>query len=163
MRTCRCTCSSNNENGTGKIVDLSIIDNDEVYDNKNDFKILTTKRPEETPSPKPTTTKNSISTQSQKQNSKIQENSAQNSQFNKCQQNFQTACIVAHNKLRALHHALPLRTSDKLQNTALNFAQYLADRDIFKHSGTRGIGENLAYVWASSVNSLGDCSGKFLL
>lgn len=80
-----------------------------------------------------------------------------NSNFNTCQQQFQTACIQAHNKYRALHNAPPLRTNSNLQISAYNYAKTLAAQNIFQHSGQKGIGENLAYSWSSSVSSLANC------
>jgi len=35
----------------------------------------------------------------------------------------------------------------------------MAVTDVFEHSGTEGLGENLAYVWSSRVTSLSDCAG----
>ena len=160
LRTCKCTCSLNNEYGLGKIVDLSIIENDDYNQSKYDEKISTTKYPEEIylKKQKISTPKIYESVNHQKPDS--YDNSEKNNKFNSCQQSFQKSCIIAHNKLRGLHHALPLKSNEELQLTASNFAHYLAERDVFKHSGTRGLGENLAYVWSAEVNRLDDCSGK---
>jgi len=92
----------------------------------------------------------------------INELNKQDSEFDKCQQLFQKETLAAHNKYRVIHHVNPLTSNLMLQKTALNYANYLASNDIFQHSGTQGMGENLAYVWSSRVNTLKDCSGVYL-
>jgi len=83
-----------------------------------------------------------------------------NSNFDQCQQDFQNACVNTHNKYRTLHQAPPLRTNTDLQQSAFSYAKELAARNIFQHSGKSGVGENLAYSWSSSVNSLSNCAGR---
>ena len=79
--------------------------------------------------------------------------------FNKCQQTYQMACLREHNRYRAMHHVPSLRSNKKLQRIAQNYAQYLSDNNIFEHSKANGIGENLAYSWSSKAKQLRDCSG----
>lgn len=83
-----------------------------------------------------------------------------NSHFNKCQQDFQRQCIIAHNQYRSRHHSPPLMTDEDLQTSALNYAKTLAVKNAFEHSGQPGKGENLAYSWSSSVSSLSNCAGN---
>lgn len=84
-----------------------------------------------------------------------------NKDFDACQQKFLIESLNAHNRYRVMHHVAPLKFDVNLQKTAMNYANYLSARDLFQHSGAKGLGENLAYVWSSRVDQLGDCSGKF--
>lgn len=76
-----------------------------------------------------------------------------------CAEDYQKACLAAHNKYRAMHQAPPLKTSKKLQQSATSYAQDLARRNAFEHSGTRGIGENLAAASTYDA-SLKNCGGS---
>ncbi|KXJ12772.1 protein PRY2 [Exaiptasia diaphana] len=93
-------------------------------------------QPKETPNPKPT-------------------NSPVTGQIT----GFQKECLVAHNKLRALHLSTPpLRWSAELTLEAQRWANKLADENSFNHDKTlkdKGQGENLA--WFSPANRM--CNG----
>jgi hypothetical protein len=52
--------------------------------------------------------------------------------------------LDAHNKYRAEVGVPPLQWSDSLAASAQQWANYLASTGQFKHSGTNGVGENLA-------------------
>ena len=91
------------------------------------------------------------------------EPSPSNSNFDECQQVYQATCLSEHNRYRAMHHAPPLKTNIELQKSALAFAQNLAATEVFKHSGKKGVGENLAYSYSSSVRQLSNCGGNFTL
>lgn len=67
-------------------------------------------------------------------------------QFSGIHETYQKACLDAHNKYRALHNVPPLKTSAKLQASAIAYAEDLIRRDAFEHSNAPGVGENLAYV-----------------
>ncbi len=92
----------------------------------------------------------------------INELNKQDSEFDECQKLFQRDILVAHNKYRVIHHVNPLKSNPMVQQTAQNYANKMASTDIFKHSGTKGMGENLAYMWSSNVDTLKDCSGVYL-
>lgn len=49
-----------------------------------------------------------------------------NSHFDKCQKDFQDACLTEHNMYREQHKSQPLKTSDYLQKTSLKQAKNLA-------------------------------------
>ncbi|KAG0173856.1 hypothetical protein DFQ28_002563 [Apophysomyces sp. BC1034] len=55
-----------------------------------------------------------------------------------------------HNQMRAAHDAPPLKWS----NTLASFAQSWSDKCVFKHSGHKGYGENLAYGYPSWNTSI---------
>ena len=61
--------------------------------------------------------------------------------------------LTAQNKYRADLGLLPLRWSDSLAQSAQQWANQLAQLDLMKHSGTDGVGENLA-MWRSGKASL---------
>jgi len=55
-----------------------------------------------------------------------------------------TETLAAHNKWRAKVRVPPLEWSDELANTALEWAKQLKKENCaFKHSGAKGLGENL--------------------
>jgi uncharacterized protein YkwD len=78
--------------------------------------------------------------------------------FNVCQKDFQAQSLIEHNNYRALHRSPALVSSSTLQQTAQKYAEYLANYDIFQHSGASNLGENLALIWSSSVTQLSTCS-----
>ena len=47
-----------------------------------------------------------------------------------------------------------------IENVATKYAKYLADFNLFQHSQTSGLGENLAYIWTTQNANLTDCSCK---
>ena len=83
-----------------------------------------------------------------------------NSLFDECQQTYQATCIAEHNRYRAKHQAPPVRTSTQLQQASLDYARSLAARNVFKHSNTKGVGENLAMSFSSGVSTLTNCAGN---
>ena len=64
------------------------------------------------------------------------------------------AILAAHNKIRAGLGLPPLKWSDKLAQGALNWAKVISGLNRMQHSGSAGVGENLA-VWTGSGASLG--------
>ena len=81
--------------------------------------------------------------------------------FSPCQQAYQASMLSLHNGYRSQHHAPPLVSDASLQSTAQKYAQYMADNDLFQHSGAAGLGENIAYVYSSAVTQLGDCTSRY--
>ena len=57
--------------------------------------------------------------------------------------------LKVHNDARIEVGVGPLTWSEELEKEALNYAKYLARRDIFKHSKTTNNGENLAMFYES--------------
>ena len=78
---------------------------------------------------------------------------------NTCLSSINTAYLNAHNKFRANHNAAALKYNSQITDTAQKYANYLATNNIFEHSGTSGLGENLAYTSSSKAPNLNDCSG----
>jgi uncharacterized protein YkwD len=79
-----------------------------------------------------------------------------------CISSFNSAVLEAHNKYRVNHRAVRLVANKTINKIALKYSNYLAVNNIFQHSGTDGLGENLAAIFYSSkpnVNST-DCAGK---
>ena len=72
--------------------------------------------------------------------------------------NFRQETLVEHNLKRQLHCTGPMTLSSSLNNIAQNYAEYLAASDLFEHSYTPGIGENL-YLMLSS-NAITNLNGK---
>jgi uncharacterized protein YkwD len=74
---------------------------------------------------------------------------------------FQQQALDEHNYLRQLHCTGLLTLNSTINNIAQTYAEYLAANNIFQHSGTPGLGENL---WAiSSSNSITFVNGKINL
>lgn len=65
--------------------------------------------------------------------------------------NFRQEVLVEHNLKRQLHCTDPLTLSASLNDIAQNYAQYLADNNLFQHSYTPGLGENLYMMWSSNA------------
>jgi uncharacterized protein YkwD len=61
--------------------------------------------------------------------------------------------LAAHNKVRAGLGLPPLTWSDKLAQGALNWAKVISGLNRLQHSGTGGVGENLA-IWTGKGASL---------
>lgn len=64
-----------------------------------------------------------------------------------------TVILAEHNKYRAEVGVPPLTWSDKLAEGAQRWADTIAALDQMKHSGTSGVGENLAF-WSAKNASL---------
>ena len=82
---------------------------------------------------------------------------------NGCQEAFRNAAVNTHNTLRARHRAPALRRDSSIDSTALAWSQYLARNSIFKHSGTKGVGENLYALYGGSFTTSSQCAGKMLI
>jgi uncharacterized protein YkwD len=63
--------------------------------------------------------------------------------------------LAEHNRYRAAVGVPPLTWSDKLAEGAQRWANTLAALDQMKHSGTSGVGENLAYFSESRASLAG--------
>ena len=69
--------------------------------------------------------------------------------FSGVQKQFQQQMLAAHNRFRVRHCVSPLRLDDNLSRSAQRYAEVLARTNTVKHSGTKGIGENL-YMMSNS-------------
>ena len=74
----------------------------------------------------------------------------QASSFTEGQRQYQNYALEAHNRYRARHCVSPLQLDDSISRSAQNYAQHLADINQMVHSGTKGLGENLAQRWSSA-------------
>ena len=83
----------------------------------------------------------------------------QASSFTAAQRQYQRNALEAHNRHRARHCASPLQLDDSISRSAQNYAQHLANINQMVHSGTKGLGENLAQQWSSAPiqNINGEC------
>jgi uncharacterized protein YkwD len=63
---------------------------------------------------------------------------------------FQQQALLEHNYYRQLHCTGALILNSTLNAIAQNYSQYLATNNLFQHSGTAGLGENL---WSESSSS----------
>lgn len=63
---------------------------------------------------------------------------------------FRQQALIQHNFKRQLHCTGPMTLTDSLNTVAQNYAQYLADNDLFEHSQTPDVGENLYQIWSSN-------------
>ena len=79
---------------------------------------------------------------------------------NGCQVAFRTAALNAHNTYRANHGSPALAEVSNIDSTALAWSQYLAKNDIFQHSGTSGLGENLYAIYGGSLSSSTQCASN---
>jgi glioma pathogenesis-related protein 2 len=63
--------------------------------------------------------------------------------------------LLHHNTYRSTHHAPNLLASQDLEKSAQSWADVLAQKSLFKHSETVGVGENLyvAYTTAPAIDS----------
>ncbi|XP_071821096.1 uncharacterized protein [Apostichopus japonicus] len=73
------------------------------------------------------------------------------------QSEFQKEALQIHNQYRAHHHVLPLMTSKELNKQAEKWAKHLAENDLFEHSTSDDIGENVAMHYSSLTTAY---SGK---
>jgi uncharacterized protein YkwD len=64
--------------------------------------------------------------------------------------NFQQEALDEHNLKRQLHCTGPMTLNSSLNAFAQNYSEYLAANNLFQHSGTSGLGENL---WGYSGSS----------
>jgi uncharacterized protein YkwD len=63
---------------------------------------------------------------------------------------FQQQALIEHNLRRQLHCTGPMVLNSTLNTIAQNYSEYLAANNLFVHSGTAGLGENL-WTMSSSV------------
>ena len=77
---------------------------------------------------------------------------------NDCLAAFRSAILKAHNSYRSQHRAPALTEDATVGATAQKYATYLADKTLFQHSGTKGLGENLAASSSFSAPSVADCT-----
>ena len=64
--------------------------------------------------------------------------------------NFRQEALTEHNIKRDSHCTAPMRLNASLNTIAQNYAEYLAANNLFNHSRTPGLGENL-YGFFNSV------------
>jgi uncharacterized protein YkwD len=64
---------------------------------------------------------------------------------------FQQQALVQHNYQRQLHCTGAMILNSTLNTIAQNYSDYLAANNLFQHSGTSGLGENLWAMWSSIV------------
>ena len=77
---------------------------------------------------------------------------------NYCLISFRKAMLNSHNNYRAQHQVNPLQQNSSIDITAQAYANLLAAKNLFEHSGTEGLGENLAMSSAFNAPSVSDCS-----
>jgi len=73
--------------------------------------------------------------------------------------------LKVHNQERVQLGIKKLEWSNDLQKEAENYAKYLADKDVFKHSSQKNQGENLYYEYYSAsvtINPLERASSSWL-
>ncbi|CAL8116591.1 unnamed protein product [Orchesella dallaii] len=80
------------------------------------------------------------------ENDNEQEHDDSSSQVELSQLDIKSIALEEHNKYRLLHGVNPLKSSEKLENVAQNFADYLAHSDKLHHSSDLEYGENLAGI-----------------
>ena len=71
--------------------------------------------------------------------------------------NFDKAFLDAHNAYRIKHGAVALKQNATISGIAQKYANYLATKNLFEHSGAKGFGENLAYSSSSKAPNLTKC------
>ena len=81
-----------------------------------------------------------------------------NNHLNQCMAEFQNEMLIAHNFYRAHHGAKPLVLNQHLIKKAQEYANQLAQTNVFQHGDDEGIGQNLSYWWNSEVNELSNCA-----
>ena len=77
-----------------------------------------------------------------------------------CITSFNNGVLAAHNKYRSMHSTPAMKTNTTVVAIAQKFANYLAINNLFQHSQTSGLGENIAYTWSSSTPNLSNCYSK---
>ncbi|XP_031560007.1 titin-like isoform X3 [Actinia tenebrosa] len=65
---------------------------------------------------------------------------------------FKNECVISHNYYRSLHGAPPLKWSTMLANEAQTFAEKLTKSGSFMHSGSKEIGECLAFSFGLDLS-----------
>ena len=78
-----------------------------------------------------------------------------------CLSSLNIAYLNVHNKLRANHNAVALQYSAQIAETAQKHANYLATKNLFKHTGISALGENIAMSYSSIAPNFNNCSGLF--
>ena len=78
-----------------------------------------------------------------------------------CVDEFRQAALEAHNENRAAHNAVNLLEFSNLDNGAQNYAEYLAANEIFEHSNSKGLGENLYMSYGMANTCAGIYKSKF--
>ncbi|EDX78347.1 SCP-like extracellular protein, putative [Coleofasciculus chthonoplastes PCC 7420] len=68
---------------------------------------------------------------------------------------FRSTALSQHNTYRNTHNSPDMTLSDSLNDSAQNWADYLATNGVFEHSNSSGVGENIyvSYTTASSVDA----------
>ena len=64
---------------------------------------------------------------------------------------FQQQALLEHNYYRQLHCTDAVMLNSTLNAIAQNYSQYLAAHNLFQHSGTAGLGENLYSMSSSNI------------
>ncbi|CAF5148077.1 unnamed protein product, partial [Rotaria sp. Silwood1] len=64
---------------------------------------------------------------------------------------FQQQALLQHNYYRQLHCTDALVLNSTINAIAQTYANYLAANNLFQHSGTSGLGENLWAIWSSGA------------
>ena len=64
---------------------------------------------------------------------------------------FRQEALAEHNAKRQLHCTGPMTLNASLNTVAQNYAEYLATNNLFNHSQTPGLGENLFQMSSSAV------------
>ena len=77
-----------------------------------------------------------------------------------CLNAFRATALATHNILRRRHGESTLIENSDLDKSALDYANYLAAKDIFQHSGVAGRGENLYVSYAQDDLTSSQCSCK---
>jgi uncharacterized protein YkwD len=71
---------------------------------------------------------------------------------------FQQEALAEHNLKRQIHCTGPMTLNSTLNTIAQNYSEYLAENNLFVHSYTPGLGENLYQI--SSTNPITYLNGK---
>jgi len=71
---------------------------------------------------------------------------------------FQQEALAEHNLKRQIHCTGPMTLNSTLNTIAQNYSEYLAANNLFVHSYTPGLGENLYQI--SSSNPITYLNGK---
>ncbi|CAF5117717.1 unnamed protein product, partial [Rotaria sp. Silwood1] len=64
---------------------------------------------------------------------------------------FQQQALLQHNYYRQLHCIDAMVLNSTISKIAQTYANYLAANNLFQHSGTSGLGENLWAIWSSGA------------
>ena len=74
---------------------------------------------------------------------------------------FRNEVLVVHNKLRGLHDTKKLAHDPKLEQTAQQWADYLAEKDLFEHSNEGDFGENLFAEYTTEKLKKSTCQRNY--